>query len=61
MVRLDLRSATVNEQFDGRDETEVIRREKQRHLSDFLGLPHAFRRDGGHNPCNGLELNKTVH
>src|SRR5580704_19697267 len=32
--RLDLGSAAVNEQFDTRDETGVIRREKQRHLGN---------------------------
>src|SRR5258708_10374399 len=37
--RLDLGSAAVNEQFDTRDETGVIGREKQRHLSNFLGFP----------------------
>jgi hypothetical protein len=36
--RLDLGSAAVNEQFDTRDETG-IGREKQRHLSNFLGFP----------------------
>ena len=50
--RLDLGSAAVNEQFDTRDETGVIRRQKQRHLSNFLGFPHASHRDGGHNPRN---------
>jgi len=40
--RLDLGPAAVNEQFDPRDETGVIRSQKQRHLSNFLGLPHAF-------------------
>ena len=50
--RLDLRSAAVNEQFDTRDETGVIRSQKQRHLGDFLGFPHASHRDGGHNPRN---------
>ncbi len=44
--RLDLGSAAVNEQFDTRDETGVIRRQKQRHLGHFLGLPHASHRDG---------------
>ena len=39
--RLDLGSAAVNEQFDTRDETGVIRRQKQRHLGNFLGFPHA--------------------
>src|SRR5580704_9457791 len=46
----DLSSAAVNEQFDTRDETRVIRSEKQRHLSNFLGLSHASHRDGGRNP-----------
>src|ERR1700730_6508610 len=50
--RLDLRSAAVNEQFDTRDETGVIRGQKQRHLGNFLGFPHAPHRDGGHNPRN---------
>src|SRR3981189_31833 len=50
--RLDLGSAAVNEQFDTRDETGVIRRQKQRNLSNFLGFPHASHRDGGHNPRN---------
>src|SRR5712664_2965827 len=50
--RLDLRSAAVNEQFDTGDETGVIRREKQRHLSNFLGFPHASHRDCRHNPRN---------
>ena len=36
-ARLDLRSAAVNEQFDTRDETGVIRREKRRHLVKFAG------------------------
>src|SRR6267143_1824088 len=51
-VRLDLGSAAVNEQFDTRDEAGVIRSQKQRHLSNFLGFPHASHRDGGHNPRN---------
>src|SRR5205807_10231793 len=50
--RLDLGSAAVNEQFDTRDETGVIRSQKQRHLSNFLGFPHASHRDGRHNPRN---------
>src|ERR1700675_1890145 len=45
--RLDLGSAAVNEQLDARDETGVIRRQKQRHLRNFLGFPHASHRDGG--------------
>src|SRR5882672_11593124 len=48
----DLGSAAVNEQFDTRDKTGVIRRQKQRHLSNFIGFPHASHRDGGHNPRN---------
>jgi len=52
--RLDLGSAAVNEQFDTRDETGVIRRQKQHHLSNFLGFPHASHRDGGHNPRNDV-------
>src|ERR1700680_4029642 len=42
--RLDLGSAAVYKQFDTRDETGVIRRQKQRHLSNFLGFPHASHR-----------------
>src|SRR6266478_6325535 len=52
--RLDLRSAAVHEQFDTRDETGVIRREKQRHLRNFLGFPHASHRDGGHHSRNHI-------
>src|SRR6266446_4376911 len=37
--RLYLGSAAVNEQFDTSDETRIIRSEKQRRLSNFLGLP----------------------
>src|SRR5260370_5147809 len=50
--RSDLGSAAVNEQFDTRDETAVISSQKPRHLTNFLGLPHASHRDGGHNPRN---------
>src|ERR1700739_3146289 len=32
-ARLDLRSAAIHEQFDTRDETGVIRRQKQRYLT----------------------------
>src|SRR5580704_8657931 len=53
-VRLDLRSATVNEQFDTRNEAGIIGSEKQRDLGNFLGFPHAPHRDGGHNPRNHL-------
>jgi hypothetical protein len=37
--RLDLGSAAINEQFDTGDETGVIRRQKQRRLGNFIGLP----------------------
>jgi hypothetical protein len=37
--RSDLPSAAINEQFDACDETGVIRRQKQRHLCYFIGLP----------------------
>src|SRR6266481_9307096 len=50
--RSDLGSAAINEQFDTRDETGVIRSQKQRRLSNFLGFPHASHRDGGHNLRN---------
>src|SRR5712671_2544242 len=50
--RLDLGSAAVNEQFDTRDETGVIRSQKQRHLGNFLRFSHASHWDGGHNPRN---------
>src|SRR5882757_8367070 len=50
--RSDLGSAAVNKQFDTRDETGVIRSEKQRDLSNFLGFPHASHRDCRHNPRN---------
>src|SRR5258707_4413519 len=52
--RLDLGSAAVNEKLDTRDETGVIRPQKQRNLSNFLGFPHASHRDGGHNPRNDV-------
>jgi hypothetical protein len=52
--RSDLRSAAINEQFDTRDETRVIRCQKKRSLGNFIGLPHSAHRDGGHNPCNGV-------
>src|ERR1700722_16451218 len=52
--RLDLGSATVNEQFYTRDETGVIGRQKQRHLGNFLGFPHPSHRDRGHNPRNDV-------
>jgi hypothetical protein len=38
-LRLDLGSAAVNEQFDTRDETGVIRRQKQPTLATFSGSP----------------------
>src|SRR6266404_7690162 len=59
--RSDLGSAAVNEQFDTSNKTGVIRRQKQRHLSNFIGFPHASHRDGGHNPRNhvwGLPIRK---
>src|SRR3984893_8702157 len=59
--RLDLGSAAVNEHFDTRDETGVIRRQKQRHLSYFPRFPHAPHRDGGHNPRNHVRSLPTYH
>ena len=50
--RLDLGSTAVNEQFDTRDETGVVRSQKQRRLGNFLGFPHASHRDSRHNPRN---------
>src|ERR1700720_3697567 len=50
--RLDLGSAAVNEQFDTRNETGVIRRQKQRDLGHFLRFSHTSHRDGGYNPGN---------
>src|SRR5216684_324944 len=44
--RSDLRSAAINEELDTRDETRVIRRQKQRRLGNFIGLPHASHWDG---------------
>src|SRR5260370_20201052 len=38
--------------FNTRDKTGVIRRQKQSHLINFLGFPHASHGDGGHNPRN---------
>jgi hypothetical protein len=49
-LRLDLGSAAVNKQFDPRNEAGVIRRQKQRHLGNFLRFPHPSHRDRGHNP-----------
>ena len=46
----DLSSPAVNKQFDTRDEARVIRRQKQRHLSNFLRFSHASHRNSGHNP-----------
>src|SRR6185295_12335201 len=46
----DLGSAAVHEQFDPRDETRVIRSQKQRRLRNFLGFPHASHWDSGDNP-----------
>src|SRR4029077_3531638 len=42
----DLGSSAVNEQFDSRDETGVVRREKHSHLRNFLRFSHASHRDG---------------
>src|SRR6267142_3697205 len=50
----DLGSPAVNEQLDSRDETGIVRREKQRDLRHFLGFPHATHRDGGYHPRNHL-------
>src|SRR5271155_3817950 len=44
-IRLDLCSAAINEEFDTRDETGVIRSEKQCCLGDFLRFSHASHRD----------------
>src|SRR5229473_8715611 len=58
--RSDLGSAAVNEQFDTGDETGVIRSQKQRHLSNFLGFPHASHRDGRHNPRNQVTKRRST-
>jgi hypothetical protein len=50
----DLPSTAINEQFDTRDETGVIRSQKQCCLGNFIGFPHASHRDGGHYSCNGV-------
>ena len=42
----DLRSAAIHKKFDARDETRVIRSEKQGSLGNFVGFPHASHRDG---------------
>src|SRR6266851_5105589 len=52
--RSDLRSAAIHEEFDTRDKTRVIRRQKKRSLRNLIGLTHATHRDGGHNPRNRL-------
>jgi hypothetical protein len=52
--RSDLPSAAINEQFDTRDETGVIRRQKKHSLGDFIGFPHSAHRDGGHNSRDSL-------
>ena len=44
--RSDLRSAPVHEEFDARDETRIVRSEKQSRFGNFVGLPHASHRDG---------------
>ena len=54
--RLDLRSAAVNKQFNTRDETGVIRSQKQRGLRNFDRLPHASHRDGGDNTQSPLQI-----
>src|SRR5579864_2768674 len=59
--QLDLGSAAVNEQFNTRDETRVLRSQKQRRLRNFLGFPHASHRDGGHNPRNHVWSLPTHH
>jgi hypothetical protein len=53
-ARSDFPSTAVNEQFDTRDETAVIRSQTQRHLGNFIGFSHTFHRDCGHYPCNGV-------
>jgi hypothetical protein len=47
---LDLTSAAVHEEFDARDETRIIRGEKQRRLGDLFGLADPSDGDGRHNP-----------
>jgi hypothetical protein len=49
---LDLGPSAVNEQFDSRDETGIIRSEKQRHLRNFFRFPHTSHRNGRNNPPN---------
>src|ERR1700728_2199823 len=51
---LDLPSAAVHEKFDARDETRVIRGEKQCRLGDLCGLADTPDGDGGHNPRNNV-------
>src|SRR6202011_2302103 len=51
---LDLPSAAVHEEFDARDETRIIRGEKQRRLRDLFGLADAPDGDGRHNPRNNI-------
>jgi len=43
--RLDLGSAAVNEQFDTRDETGVIRSQKQHHIGTSSGFPYSLGSD----------------
>src|SRR5467141_5368998 len=59
--RSNLRSAAVNEHFNTRDETRVIRSQKQRRLCNFIRLPHASHRDGGDNPGNHVWRLPTHH
>ena len=56
--RSDLGSS-VNEQFNTRDETGVIRGQKQRRLRNFIGLPRASHRDRGYNPRNYVRRSAT--
>jgi hypothetical protein len=50
--RSDLASAAINEQFATRDETGIIRGQKQRRLGNFIGFSHTSHRDCGNYPCN---------
>src|SRR5258708_6986433 len=52
--RSDLTSAAINEEFDTRDKTLVMRRRKTRSVGDFIGFPNAAHRDGGHTPRNSV-------
>src|SRR6266446_4836289 len=46
----DVRSATIHEACDARDDTGVIRGQTQRRLGHCIGLPQTSHRDGGHHP-----------